>query len=105
LMDPAALFSIYEKDFNSKFVKDSTVAGKAIHIVELLPDNDALDVSKISVNVDKNTMMIQSAILHSNDGNQYVIEIKNMVTNKNFPDSDFVFDAGKFPDVEVIDLR
>ena len=105
LMDPASLFNIYEKGFNSKFVKDSTVAGKAVHIIELLPDNNAMDVSKVSVSIDKNTMMVQSASLYGTDGNQYIIEIKNMVTNKTFPDSDFVFDAGKFPDVEVIDLR
>jgi len=106
LMDPASLLNIYEKGFNSRFVKDSTIAGKAVHIIELLPDNNnAMDVSRVNVNIDRNTMMVQSALLYGTDGNQYVIEIKNMVTNKNFPDSDFVFDAGKFLDVEIIDLR
>ena len=106
LMDPASLLNIYEKGFNSRFVKDSTIAGKAVHIIELLPDNNnAMDVSRVNVNIDRNTMMVQSAFLYGTDGNQYVIEIKNMVTNKNFPDSDFVFDAGKFLDVEIIDLR
>lgn len=105
LMDPTVLFNIYEKGFKSKFVKDTTVAGKAIHVIELFPDNDATDISKISVNIDKSAMMLQSILMYDNGGNQYGIEIKNMVTNKTFPDSDFVFDAGKFPDVEVIDLR
>ena len=105
LTDPVSLFKIYEKGFKSTFVKDSTAAGKAVHIIELFPDNDALDVSKVRVSIDKNTMMIQSALLYGNDGNQYIIEVKNLVTNRTFPDSDFVFDAQRFPDVEVIDLR
>ena len=105
LMNPAALFNIYERDFTPKFLKDSTIAGKAVHIIELLPNNNVMDVSKVNVNIDKNTMMLQSVLLHETDGSQYIIEIKNMVTNRNFPDSDFVFDTRKFPDVEVIDLR
>ena len=105
LMNPAALFNIYEKGFNSKFVKDSTIAGKAIHIIELFPDNDMIDISKVSVNIYQSNMMPQSVLLYANDGNQYVIEVKNIATNKPFPDSDFVFDTGKYPDVEVIDFR
>jgi len=104
-MNPAALFNIYEKDFSPKFLKDSTIAGKAVHIIELLPKNNVMDVSKVNVNIDKNTMMLQSALLYDTDGSQYIIEVKNMVTNKTFPDSDFVFDARKFPDVNVIDQR
>jgi outer membrane lipoprotein-sorting protein len=105
LIDPSVLFNIYEKGFSPKFVKDTTVAGKAVHVLELFPDNNTMDVSKVSVNIDKSTMMLQSLLLYGTDGNQYGIEIKNMATNKTFTDSDFVFDAGKFPDVEIIDLR
>jgi outer membrane lipoprotein-sorting protein len=106
LMDPVGLFNIYEKGFNPKFLQETTVAGKTVYILELFPDNsNNMDVSKISVNIDKSTIMLQSVLLYGTDGNQYGIEIKNMATNKNFPDSEFVFDAGKFPDVEIIDLR
>lgn len=105
IIDPSILFNIYDKGFNPRFVKDTTVAGKAVHVIELLPDNNMMDFSKASVNIDKSTMMPQSLLLYGTDGNQYEIEIKNMATNKTFLDSDFVFDAGKFPDVEIIDLR
>jgi outer membrane lipoprotein-sorting protein len=49
--------------------------------------------------------MIQSAQLFGTDGNTYGIIVKKMDTNKDFPDSEFVFDAKNFPDVEIIDLR
>jgi outer membrane lipoprotein-sorting protein len=50
-------------------------------------------------------MMIQSAQLSGTDGNMYGIIVKKMETNKEFPDAEFAFDAKKFPDVEIIDLR
>ncbi len=50
-------------------------------------------------------MMIQSAQLYGNDGNIYGIVVKKMETDKDFPDSQFVFNASDYPDVEVIDFR
>jgi len=105
LMDPSSLFSIYEKGFISKFVAEKNVGGKAVYQIELFPDKKEFDVSKITIEIDKATMMIKSAQLFGTDGNVYGIVVKKMETNKEFPDSDFVFDAKKFPDVEVIDLR
>ncbi len=105
LMDPASLFSIYEKGFTPTSIKDATIGGKAVYAIELIPDNKGQDVSKVTVNIDKATLMIHSAVLFSTDGNQYGIEVKKMETNKSIPDSDFVFDAGKYPDIEIIDLR
>lgn len=105
LMDPSALFSIYEKGFDSKFVAEKKVGGKTVYQIDLFPDSDEYDVSKITLLIDKATYMIHSAKLFGNDGNLYVIEVKKMVTNKDFTDSEFVFDASKFDDVEVIDFR
>jgi outer membrane lipoprotein-sorting protein len=105
LMDPSSLFSIYEKGFISKFVAEKNVGGKAVYQIDLFPDKKEFDVSKITIEIDKVTMMIKSAQLFSTDGNIYGIVVKKMETNKEFPDSDFVFDAKKFPDIEVVDLR
>jgi outer membrane lipoprotein-sorting protein len=105
LMDPSSLFSIYEKGFSSKFVAEKNVGGKVVYQIDLFPDKKEFEVTKIAIEIDKATMMIQSAKLFGTDGNVYGIVVKKMETNKDFPDSEFVFDAKKFPDVEVIDLR
>ena len=105
LMDPSAIFNIYEKGFDSKFISEKMVGNKTIYQIDLFPGSDEYDVSKISVFINKETVMIQSAILYGTDGNLYGIEVRNMETNKDFPDSDFIFDASKFDDVEVIDFR
>ncbi|HSO88782.1 MAG TPA: outer membrane lipoprotein carrier protein LolA [Draconibacterium sp.] len=105
LMDPSSLFSIYEKGFTSKFIAEKNVGGKPVYQIDLFPDKKEYDVSKISIEINKATMMIQSAQLYGTDGNIYGIVVKTMDTNKDFSDTDFVFDAKKYPDVEVIDLR
>jgi hypothetical protein len=43
--------------------------------------------------------------LFGTDGNLYGIVVKKMEPNKEFSDAEFAFDAKKFPDVEIIDLR
>lgn len=105
LMDPTSLFTIYEKGFSSKFIAEKNVGGKPVYQIELFPDKKEFDVSKISIEINKTTMMIQSAQLSGTDGNMYGIIVKKMETNKEFSDAEFAFDAKKFPDVEVIDLR
>ncbi len=105
LMDPSAIFSIYEKGFASKFVAEKKAGAKKVYQIDLFPDTDEHDVSKITLLIDKSTMMISSALLYGTDGNIYGIEVKKLVPDKDFADSDFVFDASKYGDVEIIDFR
>ena len=105
LLVPENLFNIYEKGFQSKFIEEKTVDGKAVDVIDLLPESDEQDVKKITVFIDKASMMINSAQFYSTDGNTYVIKINKLETNKDIPDSDFVFNKAKYPDLEVIDLR
>ncbi|MCF6331904.1 MAG: outer membrane lipoprotein carrier protein LolA [Draconibacterium sp.] len=105
LMDPTSLFSIYEKGFESKFISEKKEGNKTLYEIDLFPDNDELQVSKITVSIDKATLMINAAVLFGTDGNLYTIKVKKVETDINFPDTDFVFDASKYNDVEVIDFR
>lgn len=105
LMNPSSLFNIYEKGFNSKFLKEEKINGKTVYQIELIPDTEEHGVTKILVSIDKATMMIQSAVLYDMDQTLYGINVANMVTNKEITDSEFVFDSSKFNDVEEIDLR
>jgi len=105
LMDPSAIFSIYEKGFDSKFIAEKKAGGKKVYQIDLFPDSDEHDVSRITLLIDKSTMMIHSALLYGTDGNLYGIEVKKLESNKDFPDSEFVFDASKYGDVEIIDFR
>ena len=105
LMDPSSLFNIYEKGFQSKFIEEKNKGSKILYIIELYPDDSFPDVSKISVAINKGTLMIDSATLYGTDDNLYGIEVRKMETNQSFPDSDFVFNANNYKDIEIIDFR
>jgi outer membrane lipoprotein-sorting protein len=105
LMDPSSLFTIYEQGFNSKFVEEKKNGSKTVYVIDLFPDTDEHGVSKITILIDKSNLMIQSAVLHEIGGNLYSIEVKRIATNQNLSDTEFIFDASKYDDIEEIDLR
>jgi outer membrane lipoprotein-sorting protein len=105
LMDPSSVFTIYEKGFKSKFVAEKTVDGKAVYQIELFPDKKDYEVTKIIIDINKATSMIQSALLTGTDGNVYTITVNKFEPNNEIQDAEFVFDSKKYPGVEVIDLR
>ena len=105
LTNPSALFKIYEKGFNSKYIGEKVKSGIKVYEIELFPDSDEYDVSKITIFINKSTMYIQSADLMGTDGNLYGIEVKKMDTNTNLADKDFVFDSSKYGDIDEIDFR
>lgn len=105
LMDPSSIFTIYEKGFRSEFIGEKSKNNKTVYEIELFPDADEYEVTKISLLIDKNQMMISSATLHGNDGNLYGIEVVRMETDDDVSDSYFVFNPDQFNDIEIIDFR
>ena len=105
LMDPSSLFTIYEKGFKSKFVNETVKDNKTVYQIDLFPEDESQDVSKVSLFIDKKTMLIHSAVLYGTDGNLYGVEVKKMDTDQNLPDSGFVFSPENYKDVEIIDFR
>ncbi|WP_372947698.1 LolA family protein [Mariniphaga sp.] len=105
LMDPSSVFTIYEKGFQSKYAGEKTIGNAMVHQIELYPDTDEHEVSKILLSIGKSDKMIKSALLYGTDGNLYGIEIKKMDTQTELPDSYFVFKTGDYGDVEIIDFR
>jgi outer membrane lipoprotein-sorting protein len=105
LMDPSSIFSIYEKGFKSKLIGKKNKGNKVLYQIELFPDKQEHDISKIVLYIDKAEMMIDSAVFYGIDGNLYGIEVKSLETNINLPDSFFVFNASDYEDLEIIDFR
>lgn len=105
LMDPSSIFSIYERGFRSEFVAETQEDNKTIYKINLYPDEEEYQVTKIEVAIDKASLMLSSATLYATDENLYSIVVKKMEPNKEFADSEFVFDESKYGDLEVIDFR
>jgi outer membrane lipoprotein-sorting protein len=52
-----------------------------------------------------NNLTICSTKVYEKTGNRYTYSVSNMNTSSIVPDNTFLFDAKKYPGVEVVDLR
>ncbi|HUS02442.1 MAG TPA: outer membrane lipoprotein carrier protein LolA [Chitinophagaceae bacterium] len=103
---PQKMFTnFYDKDFLYKTNPDVKVAGKMMQEIELTPIDKSKPFFKVLVHIDKATQTIRETKVFEKNGNRYTYSIVSMQTNTGLPDALFVFDAKKFPKVEVIDLR
>jgi len=103
---PQKVFTnFYDKDYLYKLNGESTVGGKKIQEIELTPIDKSKPFFKVLIYVDKATQTITSTKVFEKTGNQYTYSVNNMNTASPIDDSQFVFDAKKYPGVEVVDLR
>ena len=103
---PQKLFTdFYDKDFLYKLNADIKLNGKATQEIEMTPYDKNKPFFKVLLWVDKTSKTISGTKVLNKDGNRYSITVNSSTTNAAVKDADFVFDAKKYPGVEVIDLR
>ena len=103
---PQKIFTnFYDKDFLYKLNGDTKVGTKMVQQVELTPTDKSKPFFKVLLNIDKRNQAISSTKIFEKSGNVYLYEISNMNTSTLVNDAQFLFDAKKYPGVEVVDLR
>ena len=101
---PQKLFTnFYDRDFLYKLNGDVKINGKTMKEVELTPIDKSKAFHKVLVYVDNSS--INTTKVFEKTGNRYTYSTTSMQTNGNIPDATFIFDAKKYPGVEVVDLR
>ncbi len=105
LMDPAKIFTIYEKGFNYKFNNETVDAGVPVYNIDLTPQKPSGDIQKIKLMIDKQKMLIHGAIMTGKDGNVINVIVTQLKTDGVYTDADFVFDTKKYKGIEVVDMR
>ena len=99
---PQKLFTnFYDKDFLYKL--NGERAGK--QEIELTPIDKTKPFYKVLVNVDKKSQTIANTKVFEKAGNRYTSSVAGMNTSVVLPDAQFVFDAKKYPGVNVEDNR
>lgn len=97
---PQKLFTnFYDRDFLYKL--NGTTKG--LNEIELTPIDKSKPFFKILLYV--NSKAITTTKLYEKNGNKYTYSTTSLIGNANVPDATFVFDAAKYPGVEVVDLR
>ena len=105
MLDPASVFTIYEKDFKYIHAGEETINGKKVDIIDLFPDKRDKPFSRIKLYIYKDNLQFAKISQIGKDGTNYIIDIKKMNVNTSFEDSFFRFDTSKRQGIVVIDLR
>lgn len=104
-LNPANLFTIYEKGFNYTYVGEESIGGKTSQVIDLFPTDKTKNFTKVRLYVDKTKNQILRAKTFNKDGNIYTLSLKNMKTDQSLSDDYFKFDPAKYPKVEINDMR
>lgn len=103
-INPARIFSIYEKGYKYVALPDIKQGGKVFHVIDLTPTTEGNNFFKIRLTIDKASSQIAKTMVFDKNGNRYSYVIKSLTPAK-VSESIFAFQAGKYPGVEVVDLR
>lgn len=103
-LTPQKLFTnFYDKDFLYKLNGTVKMNGKMMKEIELTPTDKTKAFHKVLLYVYNNA--IQSTKIFEKSGNRYIYSTTTLTPNVAVTDASFVFDAKKYPGVEVVDLR
>ena len=104
-LNPAQIFTIYEKGFKYIYTGDAKVNNRVVQVIDLTPLDSKRSFFKVRLNIDKLTKQISNAMIFEKNGNRYTYAIRTFTPNVKIPESTFGFDSKKYPGVEVVDLR
>ncbi len=99
---PTNIFTIYEKGWLSKYTGEK----KDAHLVELIPsDAKSKNIFKVKLTINKTQKTITSAIVYDKNGSTQTITVDKFVADGATDETIYVFNNGKYPGAEIIDLR
>lgn len=104
-LNPAKIFTIYEKGFKYIYNGEQKVGAKTYQMIDLSPTDAKKNVFKVRLSIDKAAKQIANIVVFEKNGNTYTYNVKTFSPNVKVPEATFAFDAKKYPGVEVVDLR
>lgn len=105
-LNPKSIFTMYEKGFKTKYIKEDKLGTKTVHIIDLFPLNPKeKDYTSIRLFIDKNAVQVVKSDINGKNGNVYTYQINTFETDKPISDSYFTFNKTEFPGFDVNDLR
>lgn len=99
-ISPSKMFTIYQEGYKYEFVTEKNQE----YIIDLFPEVSG-SFTKIELRVNTLKMHITGFTLYDKSGNEYSYDVKLFSPNKTFATDFFQFNAARFPEVDVIDLR
>lgn len=104
-LTPSNIYNIYKKGYSYKLLGEKKQNGIAVQEIELSAERRNSQFQRIKLFVDKSKMDLIGWEIQDEMGGVFSYRFREINTQADLPDSHFVFDTQKHPDVEVIDLR
>lgn len=105
-LNPKAIFELYKKGCDYKYVGGKTdTKMRKVQEVALFPKDKKNDIIRIDMQINEPDFMPVFFHIFYKNKLENIIYINKYQTKLNLPDGRFVFDAKKYPGVEIIDLR
>ena len=107
MLSPRDFIRMYEKkEFTYTTVGDAPEgwSKKATQIV-FKPNNRRSEYTQMKMFIDQKTNYIVSVQAFGRDASRYALRMESPSVNKTYPATNFTFDAAKYPNVKVEDMR
>jgi outer membrane lipoprotein-sorting protein len=106
MLNPGIIFMLYKNGSKYKYLSEKNdIKMRKIHEIELIPQNKKSDLAKIVVQIHETDWMPVMFHIYFTNKIENIIYINKYQTNLNYSGNRFTFDATKYPDAEIIDLR
>jgi outer membrane lipoprotein-sorting protein len=105
-ISPNDIFTIHEKGFKYQFVKEETQNGKAVQLIDLIPEKpDKKNYHRVKLTIDKVKKQIINVVFLNKDGSSTTYSVGTFTPNQEVNETSFQFDKKTHPGVSEIDLR
>lgn len=103
---PSTIFDEYKKGYKYIWLETVTEEGEACDVIDLIPNN-AKDSQffKIKMVITVKDRTLVKWTMFEKSGNKHIYSVRNFDSTTKVFDSKFKFDATKYPNVEIVDLR
>src|ERR1700742_1179100 len=104
-VNPSKILDMYKKGYKYMSLGDKTEGGVVCEEIDLVPEKKDAQYFKIRMMINKKDKSIVSWTMFNKAGDRYKYTITRFNPAVKVDDTFFAFDAKKYPDVQVIDLR
>lgn len=103
-INPKKLMTIWETGFKNKYLKESTVNGQAVHIVNLYPKNPkSTEYHTITLYISKAKNELVKVVMKMKDATIQTFTVGKFDGGATVSDSKFIFNKSKFPGYNIIE--
>jgi outer membrane lipoprotein-sorting protein len=105
MSNPANIFTLYNRDFKYRYIRETTRNGLKFDEIDLYPKNLDQPYSRVKLLVNRNNDMPEVITSYGKDGVNYTITLTNFQPDREISDTLFTFDPTRNKKVEVVDMR